>query len=73
MSTAAGKPKVRKVTPTAPTKSLRATMLGSHSAGDDRELVSQLADLLEKCLALDPKRRCTVLEALAHPFIKTVR
>ena len=35
---------------------------------DDRRLVSQLADLLDKCLGLDPSKRMTVTEALKHAF-----
>ncbi|KAG5191645.1 protein kinase, partial [Tribonema minus] len=66
-----GKAKVRMTTPTAPTKTMRQLLLGGpHSSGEDRETVLHLADFLEKCLALDPKRRLTVADAFEHPFIK---
>jgi serine/threonine-protein kinase PRP4 len=48
------------------TKSFAEALSGS--SGDKRKIAS-LADLLEKCLALDPDRRITPKQALAHPFI----
>jgi serine/threonine-protein kinase PRP4 len=36
----------------------------------DRRKLSQLADLLERMMVLDPDRRITTKEALRHPFIK---
>jgi serine/threonine-protein kinase PRP4 len=36
----------------------------------DRVKVAQLADLLERMMALDPDKRITPKEALRHPFIK---
>jgi serine/threonine-protein kinase PRP4 len=39
-----------------------------HDAGEDPR-VSQLSDLLERCLALDPSGRMTPREALEHPFL----
>eukprot|EP00922_Rhytidocystis_sp_ex-Travisia-forbesii_P071875 GHVS01107262.1.p1 GENE.GHVS01107262.1~~GHVS01107262.1.p1 ORF type:complete len:536 (+),score=126.01 GHVS01107262.1:309-1916(+) len=35
-----------------------------------RRKTRQLGDLLEKCLALDPAKRMTPEEAMAHPFIR---
>lgn len=36
----------------------------------DRKKVTQLVDLLDRMMVLDPDRRITPLEALKHPFIK---
>lgn len=38
----------------------------------DRKKVGQLADLLERMMALDPDKRITPKEALRHPFIHDV-
>lgn len=35
---------------------------------DDGRLVASLADLLNSCLALDPKDRITVVDAYNHSF-----
>lgn len=37
---------------------------------DEMKLLLSFVDLLDKCLALDPSRRLTPKEALAHPFIR---
>ncbi len=34
---------------------------------------AKAVDLLERMLTFDPKKRITVSEALAHPFIKSIR
>ena len=36
--------------------------------GDERKSVVQLCDLIEKCLALNPRKRISTEEALNHPF-----
>jgi serine/threonine-protein kinase PRP4 len=36
---------------------------------DESKLLLSFVDLLDKCLSLDPARRITPREALAHPFI----
>jgi serine/threonine-protein kinase PRP4 len=38
---------------------------------EERALVLHLINLLEGCLALDPSRRMSALEALQHPFLTT--
>jgi len=37
---------------------------------EEKKLIISFTDLLDKCLALDPMRRITPREALAHPFIR---
>ena len=39
-------------------------------AEGERRKVVQLADLLERMIALDPEKRISAKEALRHPFIK---
>ncbi|XP_050224470.1 uncharacterized protein LOC126674130 isoform X2 [Mercurialis annua] len=40
------------------------------SPGDDSSMLSAFKDLLDKIFVLDPEKRLTVHQALAHPFIK---
>lgn len=63
-----GKAVMRVVDITTPHKDLSAILLSSKAGADDRKLVSQLADLLDKILALDPARRPPIMEALRHQF-----
>ena len=57
---------------TKPEKDLRKRLgIGSKkemSEGEKKDL-ELFADLLDKCLNLNPDKRCTPLEALRHPFI----
>ena len=52
-----------------PVAKKRFPALLAGSEGDKRQ-VAQLADLLERMVALDPEKRITPKEALRHPFIK---
>ena len=54
-----------------PARDLRTRLLGNTkrlAEGEAKEL-NLFVDLLEKCLNLNPERRCTPAEALKHPFI----
>ncbi|MCJ1473755.1 U4/U6 small nuclear ribonucleoprotein prp4 [Lambiella insularis] len=66
-----GKDVVRILNYTKPTRDLR-TRLMANSRGmaeaDVKEL-SAFVDLLDRCLNLNPEKRCTPTEALKHPFI----
>ena len=48
--------------------SLQSKLLKAKSAKDSRVLVLGFADLLQKCLTLDPTRRIPVKVALQHDF-----
>lgn len=45
--------------------------MAAKSSTDDRKLVLELRNLLERMFTLDPAKRISVREALAHPFVKT--
>lgn len=42
----------------------------SKMSEEEKKLIISFIDLLDKCLALEPTRRITPREALAHPFIR---
>ena len=49
---------------------LSQKILRAKSANDSRSHVQQFADLLQKCLALDPGRRIALKDALGHEFFR---
>ncbi|KAJ7746550.1 kinase-like domain-containing protein [Mycena metata] len=64
---------IRKVHISKPARDLRARLLPSGSARlgeEETNVLLHFVDLLDRCLALDPARRITPREALAHPFIR---
>ncbi|CAL1703133.1 unnamed protein product [Somion occarium] len=63
---------IRKVHITKPTRDLRSRLMPSSSKlkDDEAKTLTAFIDLLDKCLALDPSKRITPKEALAHPFIR---
>ncbi|KAK8048992.1 hypothetical protein PG994_010722 [Apiospora phragmitis] len=68
-----GKTTVRTMAIVKPTRDLRTRLMaasGGMSDVESREL-NQFVDLLERCLALNPDKRITPLEALKHPFFTT--
>jgi serine/threonine-protein kinase PRP4 len=61
---------VRTVQFTNPTRDLLAMLVGEQTIDEsERRALLQLRDLLEKCLMIDPSKRITVVDALAHPFL----
>ncbi|KAL8992406.1 MAG: hypothetical protein Q9188_007593 [Gyalolechia gomerana] len=66
-----GKDVVRILNFTKPTRDLRSRLLANARDmpdGEIKELYSFI-DLLDRCLNLNPEKRCTPAEALKHPFI----
>jgi len=64
---------VRKVHISKPTRDLRARLMPPSSVklnDEEMKLMTSFTELLDKCLTLDPSRRITPREALAHPFIR---
>ena len=57
---------------TKPTRDLKLRLSSAGgTAGDESEAaeLNQFIDLLDRCLALNPDKRCTPAEALRHPFL----
>ncbi len=64
---------MRQVHITKPGRDLRSRLLPPNSSklrDDEAKTLMAFIDLLDKCLALDPAKRITPKEALAHPFIR---
>lgn len=61
---------VRRLLPNPSVKKDFAGLLAGQAP--DKRKLTQLADLLERMMALDPDKRITPKEALQHPFIKEV-
>ena len=70
-----GKPIIQHmhVTNAAPSKKLVQVLLKAKSASDDRGSVLKFADLLGRCLALDPRKRMSIQDALKHEFVAPVK
>ncbi|KAJ7310594.1 kinase-like domain-containing protein [Mycena albidolilacea] len=70
---ASGNDVIRKVHISKPARDLRARLLpngGARLSDEETNVLLHFVDLLDKCLSLDPARRITPREALAHPFIR---
>lgn len=50
---------------------LQSRILKAKSAQDNRTSVFRFADILQKCMALDPTRRISVRDAIHHDVFKT--
>ncbi len=62
---------VRILNLTKPTRDLKTRLVANVKGMDDAEIkeLNLFVDLLDRCLNLNPEKRCTPLEALKHPFI----
>lgn len=69
-----GKDTVKTISFVKPSRDLRTRLLGASKGMSEAELkeLNLFTDLLERCLALNPEKRCTPSEALKHPFISRV-
>jgi serine/threonine-protein kinase PRP4 len=55
-----------------PTRDLKTRLMGKGTRGlndGDAKELALFVDLLDRCLSLNPEKRCTPMEALKHPFI----
>lgn len=59
-----------------PTRDLKSRLMGNGNkatwkgmAESELKELTQFVDLLDRCLSVNPEKRCTPLEALKHPFI----
>ncbi|OJD19440.1 CMGC/DYRK/PRP4 protein kinase [Emergomyces pasteurianus Ep9510] len=55
-----------------PTRDLKTRLMGKGSKGmsdSETKELSLFIDLLDRCLSINPEKRCTPSEALKHPFI----
>ncbi|EON64807.1 CMGC/DYRK/PRP4 protein kinase [Coniosporium apollinis CBS 100218] len=70
-----GKDVVRMMTILKPTRDLKSRLLSATKGLDDVEMkeLNLFADFLDKCLHLNPEKRCTPNEALKHPFINRAK
>jgi len=66
-----GKDVVRILNFTKPTRDLKTRLLSNTKGMNDVDMkeLNLFADLLDRCLNLNPEKRCTPAEALKHPFI----
>lgn len=65
-----GKPILRLMESFKAKQDLGSALLSAKSATDDRKQVLELRNLLDRMFNLDPSKRITAREALAHPFVK---
>ncbi|KAH8808132.1 kinase-like domain-containing protein [Xylogone sp. PMI_703] len=66
-----GKDTVKIMSFTKPTRDLRTRLMSAAKGYTEAERneLALFTDLLDRCLALNPEKRCTPAEALKHPFI----
>ena len=58
-----------------PTRDLKTRLMANVKGVSDVEIkeLNAFIDLLDRCLSLNPERRCTAAEALRHPFLTRTR
>lgn len=62
-------------TKSTPARDLKSRLMANAKGMSDAEIkeLQSFVDLLERCLNLNPEKRCTPAEALRHPFITRVK
>ncbi|CAI5703617.1 unnamed protein product [Peronospora effusa] len=65
-----GKPVLRLMDTFKAKSDLISSLMVAKSATDDRKLVVELRNLLDRMFTLDPSKRISVKDALAHSFVK---
>ncbi|KAK9761538.1 U4/U6 small nuclear ribonucleoprotein prp4 [Basidiobolus ranarum] len=62
---------VKKIVISKPSKDLKSRLIVSGALSNENEgkLLVAFVDFLDRCLNLNPEKRLTIKEALAHPFI----
>lgn len=70
-----GKDTMRVLNLSRPTRDLRTRLISNVKGMDDAEMkeLNLFVDLLDRCLHLNPEKRCTPADALRHPFISRQR
>lgn len=70
-----GKDVVRTLNFTKPTRDIKTRLLANAKGMDDVEIkeLNLFVDLLDRCLNLNPDKRCSPAEALKHPFITRMK
>lgn len=60
---------------TKPTRDIKTRLMANVKGMDDTEIkdLNLFVDLLDRCLNLNPEKRCTPTEALRHPFITRIK
>lgn len=66
-----GKDIIRILSFTKPTRDLKTRLVSNTKGMNDVDMkeLNLFTDLLDRCLNLNPEKRCTPAEALKHPFI----
>ncbi|KAG9412459.1 Serine/threonine-protein kinase PRP4 [Aphanomyces cochlioides] len=65
-----GTPIVRTLNNINATRDLTAALMAAKSPSDDKKMVLDLKDLLDKIFHIDPSKRISVTDALKHPFAR---